>query len=181
MCIISQSTDKWSLCIVLFCAVFVSPVEVHLVVMYCSDLSPIAHVILVKLRLLHSLVSLLLWTLDINLNIKKKKKFINVDMTFRCYEWLLFIFVCQSCLPVQHREVWNLCLVINVYCVKICSSKVWKNKIGICFLLFWLIIVYVLILSVVFLCLFHVCFGMFSWSFWKAVSTPPSSPSEEVQ
>lgn len=31
-----------------------------------------------------------------------------------------------------------------------------------------------------FLCLFHVCFGMFSWSFWKAVSTPPSFPSAEV-
>ncbi|XP_056313624.1 palmitoyltransferase ZDHHC15A [Danio aesculapii] len=34
---------------------------------------------------------------------------------------------------------------------------------------------------VVFLCLFHLCFGMFSWSFWKAVSTPPSSPSVEFQ
>ncbi|XP_067295265.1 palmitoyltransferase ZDHHC15A isoform X2 [Pseudorasbora parva] len=32
-----------------------------------------------------------------------------------------------------------------------------------------------------FLCLFHVCFGMFLWSFWKAVSTPPSSPSVEFQ
>ncbi|XP_051951645.1 palmitoyltransferase ZDHHC15A [Xyrauchen texanus] len=35
--------------------------------------------------------------------------------------------------------------------------------------------------KVSFLCLFHVCFGMFSWSFWKAVSTPPSSPSVEFQ
>uniref|UniRef100_A0A671MTJ1 Palmitoyltransferase n=1 Tax=Sinocyclocheilus anshuiensis TaxID=1608454 RepID=A0A671MTJ1_9TELE len=34
---------------------------------------------------------------------------------------------------------------------------------------------------VVFLCLFHVCFGMFSWSFWKTLSTPPSSPSVEFQ
>ncbi|XP_056600947.1 palmitoyltransferase ZDHHC15A [Triplophysa dalaica] len=34
---------------------------------------------------------------------------------------------------------------------------------------------------VAFLCLFHVCFGMFSWSFWKAVSTPPSFPSAEFQ
>uniref|UniRef100_A0A671MTJ5 Palmitoyltransferase n=1 Tax=Sinocyclocheilus anshuiensis TaxID=1608454 RepID=A0A671MTJ5_9TELE len=33
----------------------------------------------------------------------------------------------------------------------------------------------------VFLCLFHVCFGMFSWSFWKTLSTPPSSPSVEFQ
>ncbi|XP_016137337.1 probable palmitoyltransferase ZDHHC20, partial [Sinocyclocheilus grahami] len=34
---------------------------------------------------------------------------------------------------------------------------------------------------VVFLCLFHVCFGMFSWSFWKTLSTTPSSPSVEFQ
>ncbi|XP_042609983.1 palmitoyltransferase ZDHHC15A-like isoform X1 [Cyprinus carpio] len=34
---------------------------------------------------------------------------------------------------------------------------------------------------VVFLCLFHMCFGMFSWSFWKTLSTPPSSPSVEFQ
>ncbi|XP_059407067.1 palmitoyltransferase ZDHHC15A isoform X2 [Carassius carassius] len=33
----------------------------------------------------------------------------------------------------------------------------------------------------VFLCLFHVCFVMFSWSFWKTLSTPPSSPSVEFQ
>lgn len=114
---------------------------------------------------------------------KYLKLFSNVDMASDVItdEWLLFIFVCQSCLPVQRREVWNICGVINSYCVKKCSSKVWMNKFAICFLLFWLIIVYVLILSVVFLCLFHVCFGMFSWSFWKAVSTPPSSPSVEVQ
>nr|XP_055054881.1 palmitoyltransferase ZDHHC15A isoform X1 [Misgurnus anguillicaudatus] len=33
--------------------------------------------------------------------------------------------------------------------------------------------------KVAFLCLYHVCFGMFSWSFWKAVFTPPSFPSVE--
>ncbi|TRZ02070.1 hypothetical protein DNTS_016491, partial [Danionella cerebrum] len=32
-----------------------------------------------------------------------------------------------------------------------------------------------------FLCTFHVSFGMFLWSFWKALSTAPSSPSLEFQ
>uniref|UniRef100_A0AAY4EQ11 Palmitoyltransferase n=1 Tax=Denticeps clupeoides TaxID=299321 RepID=A0AAY4EQ11_9TELE len=35
--------------------------------------------------------------------------------------------------------------------------------------------------EVAYLAMFHVCFGMFSWAFWRSVFTAPSSPSKEFQ
>ncbi|KAJ8372574.1 hypothetical protein AAFF_G00281180 [Aldrovandia affinis] len=35
--------------------------------------------------------------------------------------------------------------------------------------------------KVAYLLVFHVCFAMFSWTYWKAIFTPPTPPSKKFQ
>ncbi|XP_067103854.1 palmitoyltransferase ZDHHC15B [Osmerus mordax] len=35
--------------------------------------------------------------------------------------------------------------------------------------------------KVAYLLVFHICFGMFSWTYWKAIFTPPASPFKKFQ
>ena len=36
------------------------------------------------------------------------------------------------------------------------------------------------VLAVAYLLVFHVCFVMFSWTYWKSIFTPPASPCKKV-
>ena len=57
--------------------------------------------------------------------------------------------------------------LLNTTLSKCCICCV--NNCGCCF-----------VLSVAYLLVFHVCFVMFSWTYWKSIFTPPASPCKKV-